>query len=96
MIPPSLSPDIHPVNYAIKYNPPTIVLQYYLGSNPAQEFAHPVKLNIPDKANAKEIVQELLRVEDIYFNARVVSEAQVFLIVNLMYLAGKTCPENHR
>ena len=70
-------PEIHPISFALKYDPPTIVLQYSRGDDPNQDFAHPVKLVLGRKAAPGEIVDELIREESLYFGPKLIARAQV-------------------
>jgi hypothetical protein len=59
--------QIHPLNFALKYDPPTLVLHYRLGDQP-QELAHQVRVFVSGSVNAAEIVNELVREESVYFS----------------------------
>ena len=72
-------PRVHPLNFALKYNPPTIVLQYYLNDNTAMEFVHSVKLHLGPRATPADVVSELVREESFYFGSDVIPRAQVLL-----------------
>lgn len=73
----NIFPDVHPLNFALKYDPPTILLQYYLGNKPTEEYVHQVKLLIKEGATASIITEELQREESVYFNPNIVSKKQV-------------------
>ncbi len=70
-------PEVHPLNFALKYNPPTLVLHYRLGKDQTQEFAHPVKVFLKERATAAQIVNELVREESIYFSPNLIPREQV-------------------
>ena len=70
-------PEVHPLNVALRYNPPTLILHYYLGNNKSQEFAHQVKVFLKENVKASEIVTELTHEESIYFHPNVFPTEQV-------------------
>ena len=69
--------EIHPLNVALKYNPPTLVLHYCFGNDESQELAHQVRVFIQGTVTAAEIVSELVREEPIYFNPTLIPREQV-------------------
>ena len=70
-------PEVHPLNIALKYNPPMLILHYYLGANKEIEFAQQVNILPHSKATASQYVEELYRAEPLYFNPNELSKAQV-------------------
>jgi len=76
-------PEVHPLNVALRYNPPMLILHYYLGSDKSKEFAHQVKVFLQENVKAKEIVTELIREEPIYFNPNVFPREQVASLFTL-------------
>ena len=69
--------EIHPLNVALKYNPPTLVLHYRLGNDESQELVHQVRVFVKGNITAAEIVGELVREEPIYFNPNLIPREQV-------------------
>lgn len=82
--------EVHPLNFALKYAPPTLVMQYYLGSDTSNEFVHQVSIFIKKNATAAKIVEELIRVEGTYFDPKIVPKDQLTrLIQKLIDNQGK-------
>lgn len=74
-------PEVHPINIALRYNPPMLIYHYYLGSQKELEFAHQVNLLLQQNATASQIVDELLVAEPIYFNPNLIPKEQVMIFV---------------
>lgn len=72
-------PEVHPLNFALRYNPPTLVLHYYVGNDKSQEFAHQVKVFLNQNATLAQIVNELEREEAFFFNPNLIPRVQVRL-----------------
>jgi len=84
------SVEVHALNFALKYAPPTLVMHYYLGNDPSREFVHQVKVFIKKNATAARIAEELIRVEPAYFNSKIVPKEQLTrLIQKLIDNEGK-------
>eukprot|EP00826_Nyctotherus_ovalis_P006816 TRINITY_DN11659_c0_g2_i3.p1 TRINITY_DN11659_c0_g2~~TRINITY_DN11659_c0_g2_i3.p1 ORF type:complete len:246 (+),score=85.54 TRINITY_DN11659_c0_g2_i3:140-877(+) len=73
--------EVHPLNFALKYAPPTLVMQYYLGNDTSNEFVHQVSIFIKKNATAAKIVDELIRVESAYFDPKIVPRDQLTRLV---------------
>lgn len=73
--------EVHPLNFALKYTPATLVMHYYLGNDVTKEFVHQVSIFIKKNATAARIVDELIRVESVYFNSKVVPREQLIRLV---------------
>eukprot|EP00826_Nyctotherus_ovalis_P020603 TRINITY_DN1648_c0_g2_i16.p1 TRINITY_DN1648_c0_g2~~TRINITY_DN1648_c0_g2_i16.p1 ORF type:complete len:249 (+),score=85.82 TRINITY_DN1648_c0_g2_i16:113-859(+) len=74
-------PEVHPLNFALTYAPPTLVMHYYVGSNTSQEFVHKVSFNFEKNANADRIVKELISKESVYFHPKIVPSEQLKRLV---------------
>ena len=70
-------PTVHPLNFALKYNPPTVVLHYYLNDNTEEELVHSVKLRLGPQVTAANVATELIQNESFYFGPDIISRAQV-------------------
>ena len=74
-------PEIHPLNFALRYTPPTLVMHYYIGKDTSQEFVHTVNLRIEKSTTADKIVKELINKEAAYFNPKIVPTEQLKRLV---------------
>jgi hypothetical protein len=72
-------PDVHPINIALRYNPPMLIYHYYLGTQKELEFAHQVNLLLQQTATSSQIVDELLVAEPVYFNPNIIPREQVII-----------------
>jgi len=89
-------PEVHALNFALRYQPPTLVLHYYIGNDKTREFAHQVKIRIANNVTAAQIVEELQREETVYFNERVVPRKKLErLIQKLIDNKGKKIGRFH-
>ena len=68
---------VHPLNFALRYNPPTLVMHYYLGEDQTQEFVHQINVFVKKNATSTKIVEELIRAEPEYFGEEVVPPSQL-------------------
>eukprot|EP00826_Nyctotherus_ovalis_P064181 TRINITY_DN9409_c0_g4_i4.p1 TRINITY_DN9409_c0_g4~~TRINITY_DN9409_c0_g4_i4.p1 ORF type:complete len:195 (+),score=58.82 TRINITY_DN9409_c0_g4_i4:112-696(+) len=95
---------VHPLAFALKYTPPTLVMQYYLGEDQRQEYVHKVNVFLKTNVTAEQIVEELVREDPKYFSPQVVPTEQLIRLVqklidnkgrkeNKLRLKGKAmCP----
>jgi len=74
-------PEVHPLNFALKYAPPTLVMHYYIGNDQINELAHQVKVFLKENVTATQIVNELVREEPLYFGPDVVPKEQLIKLV---------------
>jgi len=89
-------PEVHALSFALRYQPPTLVLHYYIGNDKTQEFAHQVKIRIANNVTAAQIVEELQREETVYFNERVVPRKKLErLVQKLIDNKGKKIGKFH-
>ena len=69
---------IVPVNFRLKYNPPTLGFQYRVDSDKFPgEYVHNVKLFFDEKTRVQDIVNELYTAENFFFNPKTVPRKQV-------------------
>ena len=68
---------IQPLNFALRYDPPMLLLHYHMGTDITKEFVHQVNVMLKEGASAGKIVTELLNEEPIYFNPKLVPRGQV-------------------
>lgn len=74
-------PEVHPLNFALTYAPPTLVMHYYVGSDISQEFVHKVAFSFERNTSADKIVKELISRESVYFHPKIVPSEQLKRLV---------------
>lgn len=74
-------PEVHPLNFALRYSPSTLVMHYYIGNDTSQEFVHQVNLSIEKNTTADKIVNELISKESVYFDPKIVPPEQLKRLV---------------
>ena len=73
-----------PRRFALKYNPPTIVMEYLIPSS-GKLYIHSMKLKYDDlSTNPEEIYSKLLKKHRDYLDPQKVSEAQVIELIKLL------------
>ena len=74
-------PEVHPLNFALRYTPPTLVMHYFLGNDQTQELVHQVKVFLKESVTIAQVINELVREEPLYFAPHIVPKAQLERLV---------------
>ena len=77
-------PEVHALNFALLYDPPTLVMQYYLGDDRKTQFAHKVRVTFDNDTTVGEIADELIDMEMVYFNPKVVPRKKLEHLIQLL------------
>ncbi len=62
-----------PLNFCLKYKPPTIAIIYELGNMPMKKYVHYIPVDLQEDEDIKKLADELCRRESVYLNPSRVS-----------------------
>ena len=73
--------EVHALSFALRYAPPTLVMQYYLGEEKSQKYVHCANVFIKKNDTVKDVIERLIEQHPRYFNSSVMPADQLNLLI---------------
>lgn len=70
----------NPVNFCLKYKPPTIAIVYQLVQRP-KKYVHEIKVDLKESTDISKLADELCQRESVYLNPSKISKYQVNYLI---------------